>query len=408
MKQVVFPIVCLPPTIPLLKFLVMRHQLVLGIDDFLQQPATYKGKRVALVTNNAALTSAGISNKEALLKKELKLVKIFSPEHGLTASGADGAFQYDSIDDITGLPVTSLYGDRLAPAERDLDDIDIVLFDIPDVGCRFYTYLWTMTLVMESCALFNKQFIITDRPNPISGNISLAEGPFLDEEHCSSFIGRWSIPVRHSCTLGELARFFAATKMKSFQPDVIPVTNWKRTEMANEPGWKFIPTSPAIQNIESALLYPGMGLLEGINVNEGRGTERAFRICGAPWINGHALQQAFQEKNCAGISCKSYSYTPVEGMFANRYCNGLNFFITNTNSFRPVATGLALLQTLLALYPEQVEERIYSTRANPSGYNHLDKLLGIEQAFIKIKNGKSINTDVTDAWASLIQPFLLY
>jgi uncharacterized protein YbbC (DUF1343 family) len=379
-----------------------------GIDHFLQQSAVYKEKRIALVTNNAALTSQGVSNREALLKNGFTLVKLFSPEHGLTASGADGAFQNSGMDDLTGLPVISLYGDQLAPAEKDLDDTDIVLFDIPDVGCRFYTYLWTMTHVMESCASFHKQFIVADRSNPISGNISLAEGPMLDEKNCSSFIGRWSIPIRHSCTLGELATYFAATKIKSLQPDVIPLTNWQRNQMADDSGGKFIPTSPAIQNVSTALLYPGMGLLEGINVNEGRGTNSTFRICGAPWIHGPALRQAFMEKGCAAISCQSYSYVPTEGLYANQNCNGLEFFITDANNLRPVEMGLALLQTIIALYPEHVEERLYQTRANPSGHAHLDKLLGIEHAFIKIKNGEIINTDVADSWAPLMQPFLLY
>jgi uncharacterized protein YbbC (DUF1343 family) len=386
----------------------MEQQPILGIDHFLQQSSVYKGKRIALVTNNAATTSQGVSNRMALLKNGFALVKLFSPEHGLTASGTDGAFQNNTNDELTGLPVISLYGEQLAPAEKDLDDSDIVLFDIPDVGCRFYTYLWTMTYVMESCSLFNKQFIITDRPNPISGNISLAEGPMLDENHCSSFIGRWSIPIRHSCTLGELATYFASTKIKSLQLKVIPVTNWQRKQMARKTRWKFMPTSPAIQSIDAALLYPGMGLLEGINVNEGRGTGKAFRICGAPWINGPTLQKVFMKKNCAGISCQAYSYRAVEGLYANQLCNGLEFFIEDEKSLRPVATGLALLQSIVELYPGQVQERLYKTRANPSGLAHLDKLLGIEHAFIKTKNGESINVAVADSWEPIIHPFLLY
>ena len=238
----------------------MLQPPITGIDRFLRQPEVNKGKRIALVTNNAAQTSEGISSRIALLKNGFTLVKLFSPEHGLTASGADGAFQNNHIDNLTNLPVTSLYGDRLAPAEEDLNDIDIVLFDIPDVGCRFYTYLWTMTHVMETCASFNKQFIVADRPNPIGGNMLQAEGPMLDEENCSSFIGRWSIPVRHSCTLGELANYFAGTKIKSLRLEVIRVGNWQRNQMADDSGLKFIPTSPAIQSLNTALLYPGHGI----------------------------------------------------------------------------------------------------------------------------------------------------
>ena len=302
----------------------------------------------------------------------------------------------------TGLPVTSLYGDHLAPTEKDLEYIDIVLFDIPDVGCRFYTYLWTMTYVMEACAAYNKLFILLDRPNPIGGNISMAEGPMLDEKYCSSFIGRWNIPIRHCCSPGELANYFAAKKIRSLQLDVIRITNWQRNKMTTS----FIPTSPAIQNITTALLYPGIGLLEGINVNEGRGTNKPFTICGAPWINSEALANAFTQKNCAGIICKRYSYMPAEGLYADQNCNGLEFFITDEENFRPVATGIKLLQTIIALYPSNVKERAYTTRANPLGNAHLDKLLGTQHAFIKIKNGE-INA-AADGWDAIISPFLLY
>jgi len=386
----------------------MQQRPIAGIDHFLNRATVGKEKRIAMVTNDSAFTSEGVPSRIAVLKKGFKLVRLFSPEHGLSITGADGVFQNNHIDSLTDLPVISLYGDSLAPAEEDLNDVDIVLFDIPDVGCRFYTYLWTMAYVMESCASFNKQFIIADRPNPIGGRIMQSEGPMLDEEHCSSFIGRWSIPVRHSCTLGELANYFASARIKSLQPEVIPVRNWQRNEMMDEPGEKFFPTSPAIRDVTTALLYPGMGLLEGINVNEGRGTNKAFRICGAPWINGFELKQAFMKRACPGISCNHYSYTPSEGLYANQNCNGLEFLITDAFNFRPVRTGLALLQTITELYPEQTKERPYSTRANPSGQAHLDKLVGIERAFSKIKNGESIPTEVTDEWRALIQPFLLY
>lgn len=378
----------------------MPSQTIFGIDNFLLQ-TKYKDKRIALVTNDAAFTSQGIITRVALLKNNFKLTKLFSPEHGLTATAADGTFVQNSIDNVTGLPVISLYGDATAPTEKDLEDIDIVLFDIPDVGCRFYTYLWTMTYVMESCAAFNKLFILLDRPNPIGGNISMAEGP-MPYKNCSSFIGRWNIPIRHSCTFGELANYFAATKINSLQLDVARITNWERNKIATS----FSPTSPAIQNITTALLYPGMGLLEGINVNEGRGTNKPFNVCGAPWINSEALYHAFTLTNCEGIICKPYAYMPAEGLYAKQNCNGLEFFITDEESFRPVATGIKLLETIIALYPNDVKERVYTTRANPSGLAHLDKLLGVQDAFIKIKEGK-INA-AAGYWNKIISPFLLY
>ena len=379
--------------------------VLFGIDILLTQAANYTAKRMALVCNNASLTTTDIPTRAALLQKGFTLVKLFSPEHGLSATGEDGSFQNDSIDAATGLPVISLYGNHLAPRQKDLEDIDIVVFDIPDIGCRFYTYLWTMTHVMESCAANNKELIITDRPNPITGNLSFAEGPILDEKNCSSFIGRYAIPVRHSCTLGELALYFAAFKIKNLRLTVIPVQNWQRNQSS---GFIFTPTSPAIQNQHTALLYPGMGLLEGINVNEGRGTNQPFNCCGAPWINENDLQNAFAKRNCPGISSQPITYTPDIGLYATELCKGLQFFITDETVFRSVQTGIALIKTIIQLYPLHVTERLYPTVANPTGTGHLNKLLGIPAAFGTIKSTATCNFNIADEWAALMKEFLLY
>jgi uncharacterized protein YbbC (DUF1343 family) len=379
--------------------------VLFGIDILLTQAANYTAKRIALVCNNASLTTMGITTRTALLQKGFMLVKLFSPEHGLTATGEDGSFQNDAIDTATGLPVISLYGNHLAPLQKDLEDIDVVVFDIPDVGCRFYTYLWTMTYVMESCAANNKELIITDRPNPITGNLSLAEGPMLDEKNCSSFIGRYAIPVRHSCTTGELALYFTALKIKNLRLTVIPVQNWQRNQ---SPGFDFIPTSPAIQNQHTALLYPGMGLLEGINVNEGRGTNQPFNCCGAPWINENDLQNAFTKANCPGIKSQPIIYTPDSGLYTDELCKGLQFFITDPTAFRPVQTGIALIKTIMQLYPLHVTERLYPTVANPTGTGHLNKLVGIPDAFDTIKSTTACNFNIADEWMALMKEFLLY
>src|SRR6185369_6087666 len=157
-------------------------------------------------------------------------------------------------DAVTGLPVTSLYGNQLKPSKEDLSEIDCVLFDIPDAGCRFYTYLWTMTYIMESCKETAKPLVILDRPNPLGGNLDLCEGPMLDEIHCSSFIGRWSIPVRHGCTYGELAHYFSETKLKCKAPVVIKTRNWKRTDSLQQSEWHFKPPSPSLPGWDSMIL----------------------------------------------------------------------------------------------------------------------------------------------------------
>ena len=380
------------------------QQFISGIDIFLQDPVVNRNSRLAIVTNNAAFTSDRILSRLSLVEKGFNLVKIFSPEHGISVKGADGSYQKDSVDIKTALPIISLYGDRLMPTEEDLKGIDIVLFDIPDVGCRFYTYLWTMTYVMEACAKYHKPLIILDRPNPIGGILEMAEGPMLDEKACASFIGRWSIPVKHSCTLGELATYFSNKKIKGLDLKIVPVKNWSRGRITND----FYPTSPAIQNITTALVYPGMGLLEGINVNEGRGTDKPFLQFGAPWINAEELQLELKKKNRIGVDLKPCSYIPTDSVYKNETCYGLELNLIDPNKFRPVAFGIDLISVLFTLYPDQMKERAYTTNVNPTGGGHLDKLLGVKNAFELLKHGKTIQTDLSQTWLSEITSSLLY
>jgi len=380
------------------------QKVISGIDIFLQDPEVNKNLRFAIVTNNAAFTSARILSRLELVDKGFNLVKIFSPEHGISVKGADGSYQKDAIDIKTALPIISLYGDRLMPTEEDLKDIDIVLFDIPDVGCRFYTYLWTMTYVMEACAKYNKPLIILDRPNPISGNLKMAEGPMLDEKHCASFIGRCSIPVRHSCTLGELATYFSKKKIKGLDLKILPVKNWDRGQITND----FYPTSPAIQNIRTGLVYPGMGLLEGINVNEGRGTDKPFLQFGAPWINAEELKLELENKKIIGLDLHLCSYVPADSLYKNETCYGLELNLTDANKFHPVDFVVHLISTLCKLFPHDIKERAYITNVNPTGGGHLDKLLGVKNAFELFRSNASVETNVSENWQEEIANSLLY
>ena len=383
-------------------------KIVPGIDSFISQLVLYKKMRAGLVTNNAATTLSGTKSRLALLQKNFFITKIFSPEHGISAEGEDGTYQHNSIDALTQLPVISLYGNYLLPTAEDLSDIDIVLFDIPDAGCRFYTYLWTMTYVMEACAVNHKPLIILDRPNPISGDISKAEGPMLNETTCSSFIGRWSIPIRHSCTLGELAAYFSVTQKIEVDLTVIPVQNWTRNQLPAANKYWFMPTSPAITTIEAALCYPGTGLLECIQVNEGRGTKNPFTCFGAPWIDADVLLQKLKEKKLPGVVFSPVQYIPAAGLYVQERCNGLSLTITDEYHFLPVQTGIAILQELTALFPEQAKERLYKTVANPTGIGHADKLLGVANSFQLLKEGKMIEVELNNQWEEMIAPYLLY
>jgi len=308
-----------------------------GIDTILQQQPHWKKQRIGLVTNHAATTNTFIPSRKALLDNGFNIVQLFSPEHGLDVQGADGTFISNGMDALTQLPITSLYGNQLAPTEEDLNSIDVIVFDIPDIGCRFYTYLWTMTHVLEACGKYNKPLIILDRPNPISGNLLLTEGPILDEINCSSFIGRWAIPLRHGCTLGELALYFNQIKFIQATVEVIPCKNWKRTDF--QPNWqmKFVATSPAMQNFNAALLYPGLGLLEATNISEGRGTNHAFEIAGAPWLKADELCFLFNEMQDE-VELQPIQFTPNNSKYSNEVCNGVQFRVKDHANFFPVFT----------------------------------------------------------------------
>src|SRR5882724_995681 len=294
---------------------MVKARLRFGADIFSQQANKYRDQRLALVTNEAATTIGGEPARQALLSAGFTIVRLFSPEHGLERRGEDGHEMPDGKDALTGLPVISLYGDKLGPDAADLADIDILLFDLPDIGCRFYTYLWTLSHVMEACERHRKPLLILDRPNPLSGNLDLAEGPMPDEERCASFLGRWSIPLRHSCTFGELARYWKAMRLPGLDLRVIGIQGWERNSFHRDWGIPFVPTSPAMTNGEAALLYPGLGLLEATNLSEGRGTDGPFRMAGAPWLDNVRISALFNDLRLTGVSTEPVGFIPASSKY---------------------------------------------------------------------------------------------
>ncbi|MCF1742172.1 exo-beta-N-acetylmuramidase NamZ family protein [Paradevosia shaoguanensis] len=393
------------------------NNVVLGIDTLLAQKPDWRTSRIALVTNHAATTSQFAPSRVALLQQGFNVVKLFSPEHGLDTTGADGHAMKNSVDVLTRLPVVSLYGDKLAPAQSDLEDVDLVLFDIPDIGSRFYTYLWTMSHVLEACARFGVPLVIADRPNPLSGNFALAAGPLLDEAHCSSFIGRWSIPIRHSSTLGELARYFNASRNINCRLEVIPCLNWRRERVFTDWMNSFVPLSPAIPTFESALLYQGLCLLEATNCSEGRGTATPFRVIGAPWLLAEEAARQFNAmvpEIAEGVVSREITFTPTEAKFVGQKCNGLMLHVADPANFRPLDIGMLLVKIVRDLHANEFQWATYPTHVNPSGTKHLDLLLGIEGAeeifdaplseFIAATKRLTGPAD----WPERMQPFLLY
>lgn len=384
-----------------------------GIDILLTNPPEWKRERIGLVTNHAATTNHLSPSRKALLQRSFNIQKLFSPEHGLDVMGADGHEMKDGTDALTNMPIISLYSTKLAPSDKDLEDLDIILFDIPDVGSRFYTYLWTMTHVMEACAKNNKKLIILDRPNPVSGDLGLAEGPILDMAQ-ASFIGRWPIPIRHSCTLGELALYFNAERNINCDLEVIKCEGWNRNDFQPDWGIDFVPTSPAIQNFQSMLTYPGLCLLEATNISEGRGTKDAFRLAGAPWIKGQSLATIIADIGLDEIHVTAHSFIPSESKYKGETCNGILIEVKHPESFQPVYFGLMLIRIIKQTYPQYFDWAPYPTMVNPTGKQHLDKLLGItdsEKLFaLPLPKFIAEITKMTQCrnWTEEMQPYLQY
>jgi uncharacterized protein YbbC (DUF1343 family) len=387
-------------------------QIQFGVDIVLRNNPDWKLKRIGMLTNDVAKTNTGIISRVALKNAGFQLVKLFSPEHGMDAKGTDGAFMKDGIDEITGLPIVSLYGDKFMPTEADVADMDIMLFDIPDAGTRFYTYLWSMTYWIEAAAKYNKQVIILDRPNPLGGRISMSEGPML-AENLSSFIGRFNIPIKHQCSFGELANYFNSSKSWNAQLTVIKVEGWNRAQLFYDWILPWSNPSPALQNIEAALLYPGLCFFEATNVSVGRGTKYSFEWLGASWLNVIAIKMVCQNILGEDIKIENLNqYIIINTLKVEM--KGIRIKVIEPHYYDAVLNGLLLLKIIKDIHPKEFKWMPYPTNANPSGANHLSLLLGIPNAEaifeLPLQHWLQQITMLlrVDNWRNTIEPYLLY
>jgi uncharacterized protein YbbC (DUF1343 family) len=386
--------------------------LQFGIDIILQNEPHWKKDRIGMLTNDAAKTNKGIVSRLALKEAGFNLIKIFSPEHGIKVTGADGAFMNDGLDEITELPIISLYGEKFMPSQNDLANIDVLLFDVPDAGTRFYTYLWSMTYWIEAAAKFNKQVIILDRPNPLGGSISMSEGPMLDDT-LTSFIGRFNIPIKHQCTFGELAMYFNAVQGWNANIKIIKCDGWNREKMFYDWNLQWVSPSPALQNIEANILYPGLCFFEATNLSVGRGTKYAFEWIGAKWINIPAMTMACQTILREDLKIEPVSLPiTINGMSTET--NGIRVKVIEPQYYDAVLNGLLLLKIIKDIHPKYFKWMPYPTTANPSGENHLSLLLGVPNAESIFdlplqqwlqKMGVLLRVD---EWRTLIEPHLIY
>lgn len=345
-----------------------------GIDVLREQNfELLAGKRVGLITNHTGISADGISTIDLLYRSNVcKLVALFSPEHGIR--GTVDAKVKSSVDGRTGLPVYSLYADTKRPLPEMLKNLDALVFDIQDIGARFYTYCTTMAYSMEEAAKAGIPFYVLDRPNPIGG--AIVEGPMLNADKIS-FTGYMPLPVRHGMTAGEMARYFNMENGIGAKLHVVEMKHWMRSYYFWDTGQVWIDPSPNMRSMTAAVLYPGICLLERTNVSVGRGTDRPFEILGAPWIEPRRFGAALRAAQVPGIRFVPIFFTPDSGRNKGTKCGGVSLVITDIEKFRSVYLGLALISILHKLYPEEFE------------IDNVIDLLGNEDAMRRIKAGQS-------------------
>ncbi len=333
-----------------------RIPVLTGIDVLVRERfARLKGRKVGLITNQTGRDQKGQSTIDLLFRApEVKLVALFSPEHGIR--GSVDARVPDGKDEKTGLPIYSLYGERRKPTAEQLKGIDTLIYDIQDAGCRFYTYMSTLGLVMEAAAENGLTVVVLDRPNPINGRD--VEGPVRDAG-TESFVAFHPLPVRHGMTLGELALLFNAERKTSegkpirCELEVVRMEGWRRSDFLDRTGLPWINPSPNLRSLTGMYLYPGIGLLETTNLSVGRGTDRPFEWVGAPWIDERKLAGALQGEELPGVRVIPVRLTPNSSPYRGKDCGGVQLIIEDWARFQPVHTGMVLATTLRRLYREE-------------------------------------------------------
>jgi len=347
-----------------------------GLDVLEQQQfAPLAGQRIGLITNHTGVNRQGVSNIQLLRQApHVNLVALFSPEHGI-AGQQDVAVIQDGADEATGLQVFSLYGESRRPTAVQLAEIDTLVFDIQDIGTRFYTYVSTMGLAMQAAAEHHKRFVVLDRPNPINGMV--VDGPVLDAGR-ESFVGFHSLPIRHGMTIGELARMFATELQLEIDLQVVPLRHWQRSQEFDQTGLLWVNPSPNMRSLNQALLYPGVGLLETTNVSVGRGTDTPFERCGAPWINGPQLADRLNRAGLPGIRFLAVSFVPTSSVYANQACHGVQLLITQRDALNPLDVGFEFARALRELYASQWT------------FDEYHRLLGDQQVWQAVGEARSL------------------
>jgi uncharacterized protein YbbC (DUF1343 family) len=375
-----------------------------GVEVFLSDvPPALRGKRVGLITNASAIDRSKTPVIDLIARhKDLKLVALLAPEHGIRGTAAAGEKISDETDAKTGVPIFSLYkSEDRGPAPEMLKDVDVLIYDLQEVGGRTWTYVSTMGLSMQAAAKKGIPFVVLDRPNPIGGEI--VEGALLDPKF-KSFVGMYRIPARHGMTVGELATFINATDGVGANLIVARAANWQRSQWLDDTGLPWTNPSPNLRSFAALQSYPGSVYFEGTNLTEGRGTDRPFEQIGAPWLNAAAVASVMNEKRLPGIRFEAVTLAvePSAAKFKGQTIPGIRFAITDKHAYRPVRTSLVLIDEIRRQHPRDF-----------AWSKTIDRLTGSDKVRLAIEGGRlPALLDDWDREAAAFResrkPFLLY
>ena len=355
-------------------------KVIPGIDIFLEQKR-FTAKRIGLITNPSGITSNGIPSWKAILQKGFNLTGLFGPEHGFRGEAQNA----DHVSDETfqGITTYSLYGEHLGPTEEMLENLDVMVFDIQNVGSRYYTYLYTLACSMEACMKQGKSFVVLDRPNPI-GAVQVEGGPIPEEE--SSFVGGFGLPNRYGLTVGEYAGYLKGEFFPDVDLQIIWMEGYTRDTILPETGLPWISPSPNIPSVAAAFVYPGTCLFEGTNLSEGRGTTRPFEIIGASWLDGEQFRESLVELNSPGVIFTFTFFRPEFSKYKGESCQGIMLHVMDHRDFKPLYTALSMLWLLKRDYSQKL-----SWREDWEGnFSFLDRLAGGSYLRDMLDAGKSV------------------
>ncbi|WP_084160813.1 DUF1343 domain-containing protein [Terribacillus saccharophilus] len=371
-----------------------NNKVTPGVEVLLDdQKELLKGKKVGLITNPTGIDSKMNSIVDLLHDDSgIELTALFGPEHGVRGDAQAGEYVESYIDEKTGLPVYSLYGQTRKPTPEMLKNVEVLVFDIQDVGTRYYTYIYTMAYAMEAAKENNIPIVVLDRPNPLGG-LSV-DGPVLEPEF-SSFVGMYPIPTKHGMTVGELARFFNTEFNIKADLKVVKMKGWRRSMDFDDTGLPFVLPSPNMPTVSTIFVYPATGLIEGTNLSEGRGTTKPFELIGAPYINSTNLAAELNSLRLPGVKFRAASFTPSTSKHAGKLSHGVEIYITDRDEFDAVTTGLHIIKTIYDMYPDDFEFL---------SNNFFDKLIGNDLVRTMILEGASV-TEITKTYQKELSEF---